>query len=121
MIKDNMIDISKNGLLKYLLFGSLYFSEGLAFTLASVVVVIYFTKIGISISTATLVAGIANTPWILKFVNGPITDHFIKYGRKPFIVFGGMIGAFCLFLLPFLWHFLFPQPKGCGILFGPQV
>ena len=63
-----MLDISKYPFLKYLLFGSLYFSEGLAFTLSSVVIIIYFTKIGISIATATLVAGIANTPWILKFV-----------------------------------------------------
>lgn len=97
-----MLDLTKHPYLKYPLFGCLYFSEGLAFTIATVVIIIYFTDIGISIATATLVAGIAGIPWILKFVNGPITDYFIKYGRKPFIIFGGMIGAFCLFPLAFI-------------------
>jgi MFS family permease len=97
-----MLNLTKRPSLKYLLFGSLYFSEGLAFTLASVIVIIYFTEIGISIATATLVAGIAGIPWILKFVNGPIIDYFIKYGRKPFIIFGGMIGGLCLFPLAFI-------------------
>ena len=97
-----MIDISKHPFLKYLLFSNLYFSEGLLFTLSSVIVIIYFTEMDISISTATLVVGIASMPWILKFVNGPITDYFIKYGRKPFIIFGGILGAFCLFPLAFI-------------------
>jgi len=85
--------------LKYLLFGSLYFSEGIILALSTVILIIYFTHEGISIATATLVGGIVYIPWILKFVFGPITDYFIKYGRKPFIIIGGILGAIFIFPL----------------------
>ena len=94
-----MIDISKRSYLKYLLFGSLYFSEGILLALSTVILIIYFTHKDISIATATLVGGIVYIPWILKFVFGPITDYFIKYGRKPFITIGGILGAIFLFPL----------------------
>jgi len=92
-----MLDLNKYPSLKYLLFGSLYFSEGLLLALSTVILIIYFTQKDISIATATLVGGIAYIPWILKFVFGPITDYFIKYGRKPFITIGGILGAVFLF------------------------
>jgi PAT family beta-lactamase induction signal transducer AmpG len=85
--------------LKYFLFGSLYFSEGLLLALSTVILIIYFTHEGISIATATLVGGIVYIPWILKFIFGPITDYFIKYGRKPFIIIGGILGAIFIFPL----------------------
>lgn len=94
-----MIDISKHSFLKYLLFGSLYFSEGILLALSTVILIIYFTHKDISIAAATLVGGIVYIPWILKFVFGPITDYFIKYGRKPFIIIGGILGAIFLFPL----------------------
>ncbi len=94
-----MLDLHKNPSLKYLLFGSLYFSEGIILSLSTVILIIYFTEKDISIATATLVGGIAYIPWMLKFVFGPITDYFIKYGRKPFITIGGIIGAVFLFPL----------------------
>ena len=93
------IDISKKSYLKYLLFGSLYFSEGIILALSTVILIIYFTHKDISIATATLVGGIVYIPWVLKFVFGPITDFFIKYGRKPFIIIGGILGAIFLFPL----------------------
>ena len=94
-----MLDLHKNPSLKYILFGSLYFSEGLILSLSTVILIIYFTQKDISIATATLVGGIAYIPWMLKFVFGPITDYFIKYGRKPFITIGGIIGAVFIFPL----------------------
>ena len=85
--------------MKYLLFGSLYFSEGILLALSTVILIIYFTHKDISIATATLVGGVVYIPWILKFIFGPITDYFIKYGRKPFIIIGGILGAIFLFPL----------------------
>lgn len=38
----------------------------------------------------------------MKFIWGGIADYFIRYGRKKFIVIGGLIGAFCLFALVFI-------------------
>jgi len=97
-----MIDISEHPFLKYILFGSLYFSEGLIFALSTVIIIMYFTELNISISTATIVAGIAASPFILKFIFGPITDYFIKYGRKLFVIAGGLIGSICIFPLAFI-------------------
>ena len=94
-----MLDIDKISSLKYLLFGSLYFSEGIQFAIASVIVVLYFTELEISLATTTLISGIAAAPWMLKFIFGPITDYYIKYGRKPFIITGVIFGSTSLFLL----------------------
>ena len=105
-----MIDITKRGYLKYLLFGNLYFSEGLQITLATVIVPIYLLDKGISIPVATLVAGLAAAPWYLKFAIAPIIDHFYSIGKKPFIIIGGLLGAIGLFSLIFIDPFisLFP-------------
>jgi len=94
-----MLEISKISQLKYLLFGSLYFAEGLHLSLSTVLIVIYFTEKDISIATTTLVIGIAYLPWIFKFILGTLTDYFIKYGRKFFIIIGGTLGAGLIFPL----------------------
>ena len=96
-----MIDISKHPLLKYILFGNLYFSEGLIFALTTVVIVLYFNEKDISISITTLVAGLSSLPWVLKFIFGPTIDFFGKYGRKLFIIIGGVSGGFAIFLVAF--------------------
>ena len=97
-----MLDLSKQPLLKYALFGNLYFSEGLIFALTTVIIVLFFTEKDISISTTTLVGGISSVPWIMKFVFGPTIDFFGKYGRKIFIILGGIIGAISIFIVAFV-------------------
>jgi MFS family permease len=46
----------------------------------------------------------------MKFIFGPIVDHYIKYGRKPFIIFGGLVGSIGLLILAFIdpSNFLIP-------------
>jgi MFS family permease len=83
------------------LFGNLYFSEGLIFALSTVVIVLYFSEKNISISITTLVAGISGIPWMMKFVYGPTVDFFGNYGRKIFIIIGGIIGGISIFLVAF--------------------
>lgn len=97
-----MLDISKYPSLKYILFGNLYFAEGLQFALSTTFIILFFTEKNISIATATLIVGVATAPWVLKFVFGPITDFLIKYGRKPIIIIGGIISGICLFPLGFI-------------------
>ncbi|MCK4332389.1 MAG: MFS transporter [Thermoplasmatales archaeon] len=97
-----MIDITKRSYLKYFLFASLYFSEGLIWSISSVIILVFLVEEGISTSMVTLVAGIVNLPWILKFVWGPITDYFIKFGRKRFILMGGLLAAAGLFIVVFI-------------------
>jgi len=51
-----MLDLEKHPLLKYLLFGNIYFANGLQGALVLVIIIVYFTELDISIATATLVA-----------------------------------------------------------------
>jgi PAT family beta-lactamase induction signal transducer AmpG len=97
-----MLDISKRPSLKYVLFGNLYFAEGLQFALSTTILILYFTEKDISVATSTLVIGVATSPWVLKFIYGPITDFLIKFGRKPIIIFGGLISGICLLPLGFI-------------------
>jgi len=93
-----MLDITRKGFAKYSLFASLYFSEGLMIAITTVVTSLYLRSKAVPIPITTLAVGAANIPWILKFVWGPIVDHFIKYGRRTFILFGGFLCVFSMFL-----------------------
>lgn len=97
-----MIDVNSKSWRKYFLFGSLYFSEGLQSALATVIIPIYLLDKGFSIPLATLVAGVAGAPWYLKFIFGPTIDYFYSFGRKPFIIMGGLLGAIGLFFLIYI-------------------
>jgi MFS family permease len=120
-----MLNLSKHPYLKYILFGDIYFANGIQGALGMILLIVYFTEKDISIATATMVAGVASIPFTLKFLFGPLTDHFIKIGRKPFVLIGGMIGGIALFplaiidptvsLLPFTL-FLFISVTGIVIL-----
>lgn len=67
--------------------------------ITTAVTAIYLRTQGISIPLTTLVVGIVNIPWILKFLWGPIVDYFIKYGRKTFIIFGGILSISAMLLV----------------------
>ena len=121
-----MIDINKHSFLKYLLFGSLYFSEGMELALATVIIPIYLhVEKGVSLPLTTLIAGLVMVPWVLKFIWGGIVDYFIKFGRKRFIIFGGFLGVISFFtlifidpavaIIPFIF-FLFLSHVGIGFL-----
>jgi len=97
-----MIDLSKHPNLKYLLFGNIYFANGIQGAIGMVLLIVYFTEKDISISTTTMVAGVASLPFTLKFLFGPVSDRFIKRGRKPFVLLGGIIGGLGLFPLVFI-------------------
>ena len=105
-----MIDISRKRWHKYFLFASLYFSEGLQQSLTTVIIPIYLLDKGISIPVVTLVAGVGAAPWYLKFVFAPLTDYFSQFGKKPFIIAGGLLGAISLFFLIYIDPFVFLIP-----------
>ncbi|MBP1662331.1 MAG: transporter, partial [Thermoplasmatales archaeon] len=97
-----MVDFEKVQGLKYLLFGSLYLSEGLMVAITTVATSLYLRQQGISIPITTLIVGIVNIPWMLKFIWGPVIDFFIKFGRKTFILFGGALTVSCMVLASFI-------------------
>jgi PAT family beta-lactamase induction signal transducer AmpG len=97
-----MVNIENNRGMKYFLFGSLYFSEGLMVAITTVATSLYLREQGVSIPITTLIVGIVNIPWMLKFIWGPVIDFFIRFGRKPFIILGGALTVSCMFLVSFL-------------------
>jgi len=97
-----MLELTKHPSLKYFLFGSLYFAEGLIFALTTVIIVLFFTEKNISIEITTLVGGTAQAPWMLKFIFGPTIDFFGKYGRKIFCVIGGIVGTISILIVAFV-------------------
>jgi MFS family permease len=89
-----MIDVEKRSYLKYFLFGSLYFTEGLYYIIGTIILPIYLTDKGIDLPIVTLIAAIFMLPMTIKFFWGGIVDYFVKYGRKLFIVLGGLLSVF---------------------------
>ena len=94
-----MIDISKSSYLKYFLFGSLYFTEGLFTAVGFILIPVYFIESGLSVSIATFAIGIALIPASLKFLQGGLVDYFQKYGRKKFILLGGILFSLGFFMM----------------------
>ena len=97
-----MIDISNRRILKYLLFSFLYFSEGVDLAVITVLVPIYFEGIGISLPIISFIVGVSALPWVIKFFWGGLVDYFYLFGRKRFIIMGGVLGAVGFFLLAFI-------------------
>ena len=120
-----MIDILRKTWFKYLLFGSLYFTEGLAYMIASLILPIYLLDKGIPVSLVTLVAAFFLIPMTIKFIWGGIVDYFIQYGRRKFIILGGLFSFSSLVLLyvvnpsdllPLFTLLLFISGVGVGFL-----
>jgi MFS family permease len=81
------------------LFGSLYFTEGLFTAVAFVLIPVYFVERGLTIEIATFAIGIAMIPSTLKFFQGGIVDYFQQYGKKIFILLGGVLNALAFILM----------------------
>ena len=97
-----MVNIENKRGLKYFFFGNLYFSEGLMIAITTVATSLYLREKAVSIPITTLIVGIVNIPWMLKFVWGPVIDFFIRFGRKTFIILGGTLSVSCMFLVSFI-------------------
>jgi MFS family permease len=119
------IDIVKNKKYKLLLFGSLYFAEGIYQAMILIVGAIYLIGKDIPIPLVTLLGGLVYLPWGLKFIWGGIIDYFHKFGRQKFAFFGaifGSLGFFAIsivdqfFSLIFFAVFLFLGYVGIGFL-----
>ena len=97
-----MIDLEKRSIAKYFLFSSLYFSEGIKWSIAVVILPVYFDDLGISATVLGLVIALAGIPTMVKFIFGGIIDYLIKYGRKKFVLIGGFTTVVSLFILGFI-------------------
>jgi len=120
-----LIDLRLHKRFKYLLFSSLYFSEGLYQALILIITPIYLIGKNVPLPIVTLIMGLGYLPWALKFVWGGIIDFYHKYGRKKFAVIGTISGAFGFLILSmidqyfsilFFTLFLFIGYTGIGFL-----
>jgi len=96
------IDLNESKFFKYFLFSSLYFAFGLNAVFLSLILPLYLLDVKISPELITIVISIMTLPMYIKFVWGGIIDYFIRFGRKPFIVYGGLLTFFCLIILSFI-------------------
>lgn len=92
-----MIDIAKSTSSKYLLFGSLYFIQGIILAIGQLIIPVYLVEKGFPVPLITLVAGIILIPWSIKFFWGAFIDYYIRFGRKIFVIIGGVQFAAGLF------------------------
>jgi PAT family beta-lactamase induction signal transducer AmpG len=88
--------------LKYILFTNLGLPEGIVETVVTIIIPLYFIELKMPVEIITLVAGVGWIPWIFRFVWSSIIDYFIKYGRRLFVLLGGIIAAFCFYFLYFI-------------------
>jgi MFS family permease len=63
---------------------------------------LYLLNEEISPELITVLISIMVLPMYIKFIWGGIIDYFIRFGRKPFIVFGGLLTVFSLIILSFI-------------------
>jgi len=120
-----LIDLTVHQRFRYVLFTGLYLAEGLYKTMLLLIAPLYLLDKNVPIPLITLVVGIGEAPWALKFIWGGIIDFYHKYGRKKFTVFGTIIGAIGFlslslidqnFSLLFFTIFLFIGHVGIGFL-----
>jgi len=97
-----MIDINKYNSLKYILFGSIYFSEGLQLAIATVIIPVYLLEKNFSPELSTFVIGMVMMPWAIKFVFGWIVDYSIRLSRKQFILIGGLVSSVSLITISYI-------------------
>ena len=100
-----LIDLNKYKKFKLLLFGGLYFAEGIYQAMILIVGAIYLLDKEIPIPLITLLGGLVYLPWGLKFIWGGIIDYFHKFGRKKFAFFGAIFGAFGFFAISIIDQF----------------
>jgi MFS family permease len=100
-----MFDLTVHKRFKYVLFSSLYIAEGLYQTLLILITPLYLLEKNVPIPLITIIIGIGQAPWALKFLWGGIIDYYQKYGRKKFTVLGTLIGGFGFVILAAIDHY----------------
>jgi MFS family permease len=97
-----MIDITKSRSSKYLLFGSIYFIQGLLLAMGQLIIPVYLVEKSFPAPLITLIVGVIMVPWTIKFFWGALIDYLIRFGRRIFALLGGILFAAGLFAVAFI-------------------
>lgn len=102
--------------LRYLLFGLLYFTQGIIMSYFTSLNALYFLSNGLTMTDAGLFSAIALIPFVIKIFLGMLSDRVNLFGmghRKPYILIGLAIQLLCLLIVPSInlatqyWGFVF--------------
>ncbi|MCJ7694212.1 MAG: hypothetical protein MUO40_02200, partial [Anaerolineaceae bacterium] len=91
--------------IRYLLFGSLYFTQGTILGYFAALNALYLLDKGLSMTNIGIFGTIALIPFVLKIFLGMLSDkvNLFKMGhRKPYIYIGLAVQYLCLVAIPFV-------------------
>ncbi|MDY6845721.1 MAG: MFS transporter [Chloroflexota bacterium] len=97
--------MSKNKTLRYLTFGSLYFTQGTIMGFFAALNALYLLDNGLQMTDVGIFGLIALLPFILKIGLGILSDRVNLLGlghRKPYIFIGLIVQFICLIFAPFI-------------------
>jgi PAT family beta-lactamase induction signal transducer AmpG len=95
----------KNKTLRYLIFASLYFTQGTILGYFASLNALYLLDSGLSMTKVGIFGAIALIPFIIKIFLGMLSDRVNLFGhghRVPYILIGLLVQFLCLLLVPFI-------------------
>lgn len=97
--------LSESALMRYILFGALYFAQGLPWGFISVGYVVFLSDQGLSSEAIGWAVGMGYIPWSFKIVFGPLVDKYpsLRFGRRRhFIILSELMMGLSLLALVLL-------------------
>ncbi|MHC4440262.1 MAG: MFS transporter, partial [Planctomycetota bacterium] len=97
--------MQRNKAVRYLMFGLLYFSQGIVLSYFTALNALYFLDNGLAMRDVGIVTSIAMIPFVLKIFLGILSDRVNLLGmghRKPYILLGLLTQTLCLIVAPFI-------------------
>ena len=94
-----------NRILRYSMFGSLYFTQGTILSYFTALNALYLLDSGLTMTDVGIFASIALIPFVIKIFLGMLSDRVNLFGlghRKPYIVIGLLVQTACLIVVPFI-------------------
>ena len=100
---------------RYATFALLYFTQGTVFSYFTALNALYLLDKGLSMTDIGIFAAIALIPFVIKIFFGMLSDKVNLFGlghRKPYILFGLILQAICLVIVPYInpathyWYFV---------------
>ncbi|MFH1446291.1 MAG: MFS transporter [Chloroflexota bacterium] len=94
-----------NKILRYTMFGLLYFVQGAILSFFTALNAIYLLSFNVSMAQIGIMGAIAMIPFVIKIFIGMMSDRVNLFGlgyRKPYIIIGLVIQAVCLVIVPFI-------------------
>lgn len=92
-------------LIRYLMFGLLYFTQGTILSYFTALNALYLLEFGIDMTRIGIMGTIALIPFVIKVFLGMLSDKVNVLGlghRKPYIVIGLIVQIICLIFIPLI-------------------